>query len=280
MIQDSAGDTSDAIPPPEGTDLLPRHLCRVIGLNQNFSSRSGTSYHIQVEDRGPVFDDASETWVRRVNTIVYANYGEPTAHIVHGRDEDLPDVRTQVHNRIVEGKIKESAAAARALLEDREERQVARVKALLLNYYRSRDEAAKAEFDEANRLYPFIFARAWQELREERTRAAAEAAAALPPDPETMEETVYPLDPNQRKLVLEIERVRDDLREDLARLKASGAADDILVATCTKILDRAREALTRRQETDTDFAARRLEMTRKSLVTTYRQVHARLTRAG
>jgi hypothetical protein len=278
MIRDSGGDTGDAIPPPEGTDLLPRHLCRVIGLNQNFTSRSGTSYHIQIEDRGPVFDDASESWVRQVNTIVYANYGEPTAHIVHGRDEDLSDVRTQAHNRIVEEKIKQSVTATRALLEKREERQVARVKALLLKYYRSRDGAAKAEFDEANRLYPFIFARAWKELKEERSRAAADAAAVVPPEPEELEETQYPLDPNQRKLVLEIERVRDDLRDDLARLKASGGADDILLATCTKILDRARECLTQRQETDSDFAAKRLEMTRKSLVTTYRQVHARVSR--
>lgn len=264
---------SDAIAPPAGTDLLPRHLCQVIGLNQNFTSRSGTSYHIQVEDRGPVFDDASESWVRRVNTIVYANYGEPTAHIVHGRDEDLPDVRTQLHNRFVERKIQESAAEARSLLERREERLATRVKALLLRYYQSRDETAKAEFDAANRLYPFVFARAWQDLKDERARAAAS-----PPEPVEMEETVYPLDPTERKLVLEIERVRDDLRDDLARLKAAGEADDILVATCSKILDRARSCLTQRQETDSQLSGRRLEMTRKSLIMTYRQVHARVSR--
>jgi hypothetical protein len=279
-IGDLGDDAGDAIPPPEGTDLLPRHLCRVIGLNQNFTSQSGTSYHIQIEDRGPVFDDASESWVRRVNSIVYANYGEPTAHIVHGRDEDLSDLRTQAHNRAVEAKIKELAAAARALLVEREERQVARLKSLLRQYYESRDEEAKAEFDEANRLYPFIFARAWKELREDRSRAAGGAAAVRAAEAQEVEEILYPLDPNERKLVLEIERVRDELREDLARLKASGDADDILVATCAKILDRARECLTRRQETGTDFAARRLEMTRKSLVTTYRQVHARLSRTG
>ena len=52
-----------------------------MGLNHNLSSRSGTSYHVQIEDRGPIFDDASEGWVRRVNVIAYANYGEPSAHI-------------------------------------------------------------------------------------------------------------------------------------------------------------------------------------------------------
>jgi hypothetical protein len=277
-VQDSgraedSGSGGDAIPPPAGTDLLPRHLCQVIGLNRNFTSRSGTSYHIQVEDRGPVFDDASDSWVRRLNTIAYANYGEPTAHIVHGRDEDLPDVRTRSHNRLVERRIQESAAEAREALETREARLVTRLKGLLLSYSRSRDELAKAEFDEANRLYPFIFARAWKELKEERARAAF-----LPGGAEEIEETIYPLDPNQRKLVLEIERLRDDLEGDLARLEAVGGVDDILAAACAKILDRARECLTRREVADTDFAGRRLEMTRKSLVMTYRQVHARLSR--
>ena len=59
---------------------------------------------------------------------------------------------------------------------------------------------------------------------------------------------------------------------------SSGAADDILLATCAKILYRAHESLTQRAETGSDFAARRLEMTKNSLVTTYRQVRARLTR--
>jgi hypothetical protein len=68
-------------------------------MNQNYSSRAGTGYHVQIEDRGPVFDDVTEEWVRRVNTIVYAHYGEPTARIVYGRDQDFPDVRTQEHTR-------------------------------------------------------------------------------------------------------------------------------------------------------------------------------------
>jgi hypothetical protein len=44
-------------------------------------------------------------------------------------------------------------------------------------------------------------------------------------------------------------------------------------------LARAKDSLTRR-DTSADFAARYLEMTRNSLVTAYRQVRARLTRAG
>jgi len=264
--------------PPDDNGLLPRHLCRVIGLNQNVSSRAGTPYHVQIEDRGPVFDDATEAWVRRVNVVVYAGYGESTARIVHGRDYDFADVRTQEHNRLVEQRIQELAAEARQLLEEKEERQVARIKGLLLHYYQTRDDAAKQEYEQANGLYPFVFARAWQELKAERARLAAEAPA-LAPEPE-IDETIYPLDPAQRELVLEIERVREELERDLAALKARGAADDILLTTCAKILFRAHEALTQRAETGSDFASRRLEMTRNSLVTTFRQVRARRARLG
>jgi DNA-directed RNA polymerase specialized sigma24 family protein len=92
-------------------------------------------------------------------------------------------------------------------------------------------------------------------------------------------DTVYPLDEAQREIVLEIERVAEDLVKDLAALKERGAADDILQATCAKLLARARESLTRR-DGSSEFATRYLDMTRNSLVTAYRQVRARLTRAG
>ncbi|GAF77073.1 unnamed protein product, partial [marine sediment metagenome] len=198
--------------------------------------------------------------------------------IVHGRDQDFPDVRTLEYNRFIETRILEAAAEARALLESREERQSARIKSLLLHYHRTRDETIKAEFDEANRLYPFVFARAWQELKAERAQSEPEPPAEQP-EPE-IEETIYPLDTAQRELVLEIERVREELERDLAELKARGAADDILLATCAKILYRVHESLTQRAETGSDFAKRRLAMTKNSLVTTYRQVRARLSRQG
>jgi len=255
-------------------ELLARDRCKVMGLNQNFTSSVGTGYHLQIEDRGPVFDDATEEWVRRVSTVVYANYGEPSARIVYGRDRDFPDVRTLEHNRFIEARIEEAAGEAKAALERREERHTARIKSLLHHYHRTRDEAVKAEFDEANRVYPFVFARAWQELKTER---AEEAAAEEPPVPE-IDETIYPLDPAERGIVLEIERVREELERDLAELKARGGADDILLATCAKILYRAHEGLTQRAETGSDFATRRLEMTKNGLVTIYRQVRARLNR--
>jgi hypothetical protein len=263
-------------PQGERGDLLPRHLCRVMGLNQNHASRSGTPYHIQIEDRGPVFDDAAEAWVRRVNVIVYANYGEPGARIVHGRDHDFPDVRTHEHNRMVAHRIQELARDARGIVEEKEARQVARLKALLERYYRTRDEKGKREIEAANAQHPFVFARAFQELRAE--RPPAETLAEPPPAPDPGE-TVYPLDAAQRDLVLEIERLAGEMRTGIDALRARGAADDILQAACAKLLARAADSLARR-DSPGDFALRHLEMTRKSLVTAYRQVRARLSREG
>ena len=92
-------------------------------------------------------------------------------------------------------------------------------------------------------------------------------------------DVLYPLDETQRDIVLDIERVSEELLRDLGALKARGAADDILQATCAKLLARAKDSLTRR-DSSADFATRYLDMTRNSLVTAYRQVRARLTRAG
>ena len=256
-----------------------------MGLNQNHSSRSGTSYHVQIEDRGPIFDDAAEAWVRRVNLIAYANYGDPTARIVYGRDYDFSDTRTHEHNRLVAKRIQELAGEARQLLEEKETRRVGRIKDLLERYYRTRDDKVKREIEDANALYPFIFARAFQELKADRQAAPAAPEPAVPDAATTTgaeleeKETEYPLDPVQRELVLEIERVAGEMQRDLAALKARGAADDILQATCAKLLARAKDSLTRR-DTSSDFATRYLEMTRNSLVTAYRQVRARVTRLG
>src|SRR4030095_12601382 len=158
--------------------LLPRHLCRVMGFNKNHSSRTGTLYHLQVEDLGPIFDEATEAWVRRLNVIAYANYGEPTARIVYGKDHDLPHARTHEPNRVVAQRIHDLAAEVALVLEEKEERQVGRVKNLLERYYRTRDDDAKREFEEANRLYPLVFARAFQELK-----ASRAPTAEAPPGP-------------------------------------------------------------------------------------------------
>jgi hypothetical protein len=280
-----SGDLPDGAGAEKG---LARHLCQVTGLNQNHSSRVGTPYHIQIEDRGPLLDAASEQWVRRINVIVYANYGEPNARIVHGRDHDFPDVRSQEHNRFIELKIQELAGQAREVVEEREERQVRRVKALLREYHQTKSEEAKREFEEMNTLYPFVFSRAFVELRQDKGRAAPASDEAplpvAPPlaielEPEVLEEveTVYPLDAAMRERVLEIERVAFELSEDLDQLKVRGKADDIMLQTCAKLLGRARDNL-KKQHESADFAARRLEMTRNSLVTAWRQVRALLLR--
>jgi hypothetical protein len=87
---------------------------------------------------------------------------------------------------------------------------------------------------------------------------------------------LYPLDPELRELVLDIERVIIELARDLQKLKAGGGANDILMQTCRKLVARAKESLTGRDISE--FNGRRLELTRNSLMTTWRQVRSQLPR--
>jgi len=272
---------------PGGTPApaLERHLCQVVGLNHNYVSAAGTLYHIQIEDRGPVLDRMSEKEVRRVNLIVYANYGEPNARIIHASDHDFEDERSHEHNRRIQATIQELASEARTIIEEKEQRHVMRIKCLIREYYHTKDEAAKKEFEEANALYPFLFSRAWLELKQERGRAAGTVpvpVAAVPPpppaeaeaQPEVPVDVVYPLDPDLRELVVEIERVIVELGQDLHRLRAHGHVDDILLQTCRKLVTRAREIISGREPSE--LTARRLDSARNGLMTTWRQVRSRL----
>jgi hypothetical protein len=278
------------------TQGLERRLCQVGGVNQNYVSAAGTSYHVQIEDRGPVLDRALEVEVRRVNVIIYANYGEPNARIVYGRDHDFPDVRTTEHNRLIEEKVKELAASARGVIEERERREVRRIKDLLREYYLTKDDEAKRQFELANAQFPFLFSRAWMELKNERGAVPAQPAAPLPvempamPLPPTTaapapveeievvellpEEVLYPLDEELRQKVLEIERLIAALGKDLRELKEKGKTDDILLQTCRKLVSRAKESISGREASE--FNLRRLDMTANSLMTTWRQIKSRL----
>ena len=266
---------------PRTGELEPRR-CRVGGLNQNYTSRAGTLYHIQVEDLGPVVDRLTGNAVRRVNLIVYANYGEPNARIVHGSDHDFPDLRTHEHNEHIQARIPALAADARGLIEEKETRRVDRIKGLIREYHRAKTGTAKQAFEEANSLFPFLFSRAWRELKREKAPAEPAPAAPRPaadievPDIEVPEEVVYPLDAALRERVLDIEKLLHAIAEDIGRLKAAGKADDILIQTCRKLTERAREALAGPRASE--FTARRLDMTRTSLTTTWRQIRSRLDR--
>ncbi len=263
------------------TGPLDRRLCQVVGLNQNYISTSGTLYHVQIEDRGPIMDRVTESEVRRVNVIVYANYGEPNARIVWGRDYDFPDIRNHEHNRFVSDRIQELWADSRTVIEDKERRLVVRIKGLIREYYLTKQEGTKREFEEANALFPFLFSKAWRELKGEKVGAVVpETIPALPvveerveevPEPE---EVLYPLDLELRERVLEIERIIIELAGDLRRLKAAGKADDILLQTCRKLVSRAKESLTGKEPSE--FNAKRLDVMRNSLMTTWRQVRSRL----
>jgi hypothetical protein len=257
-------------PEPRGAPLA-RQFCQVVGTNVNYLSKSGTLYHIQIEDRGPVMDRVTESSVRRVNTIVYANYGEPNARIIYGRDQDYSDIRTHEHNRLVTQKIQELAVEARQVIEEKERRIVARIKHALRDYHKNKDEAAKREFEDANSLYPFLFSKAWSELKAEREEASQAAE-------ELNQETVYPLDVELRELVIDIERIVADLGADLEALKEQGSADDILLQTCRKLVARAQESL--QGSPGVEYNVKRLEMTRNSLITTWKQVRSRMRKPG
>lgn len=253
------------------TVVLDASQCRAGGLNQNCVSRAGTPCHVQVEDRGPVFDRVSEHEVRRLSLIVYANYGTPDARIIHGRDHDFPDLRTREHNHFIEQRIQELAAQAKEVIEEKEDRQVARIKALVRQYHATRNESAKQEFERAKATFPFVFARAWNELKSEKESLGPVPAPEAKAD--DFEEVVYPLDAELRQRVIEIERIIIELGHGIHRLKASGRADEILLQTCRKLVGRAKKVLAGRIS---DTSARRLDITRDSLLITWRQVASRL----
>jgi hypothetical protein len=267
-------------PPPENpTGPLDRKLCQVGGLNQNYASAAGTLYHIQIEDLGPMLDKPSGREVRRVNVIVYANYGEQNAHIVHGRDHDYPDIRSHAHNTFIKSRIADLAAEARRVIEEAEQKQVMRIKCLIREYYITKSEAVKKEFEEANTVFPFLFSRAFLELKMERATAppVAPTLAAPPPAVEAplpVFDEARPAADILNELTAEIERIVTEIEDGVQTLKAAGKADDILVQTCRKLVARAQETLAERAASG--FTVRRLEMNRNSLTTTWRQVQSRL----
>jgi hypothetical protein len=256
---------------------LERERCRVGGANQNYSSNSGTAYHIQVEDVGPTLDRITEINVRRVNMIVYANYGEPNARIIYSHDYDFEDKRTREYNQIIQSKIGELVAIARDIIEDKERRQINRIKGLIRHYHETKDENSKREIEAANNVYPFLFSQAWIELKQQRMEKAAPEAAQRVATQEFAplpEEVMYPLDPELRERILAIERISIDISKGLEELKKKGKTDDILLQTCRKLMARARETLEGREATE--FNTRRLDMTQQSLLTTLKQIQSRL----
>lgn len=267
---------------------LARKLCQVIGVNLNYASGSSTRYHIQVEDRGPLLDRVSEQEVRRVNVIIYSNYGEPSTRIVHSRDYDFEDVRMAEYNRFIEAKVKELAERARDVIEDHESRYIERIKGLLHRYYVTKDEGAKRQFESVNALYPFLFSRAWRELKKEKeSRPAAPGPSPAEPEPEAPATGVpYPLDPEMREQVLDIERLIVELGRDLKLLKKRGTADEILLQTCRELVRRAKETLLGAAPSVAPSVLNlhrldtmRLDRTRSSLLMIWRQARSRLKAA-
>jgi hypothetical protein len=246
-------------------------LCRVGGLNLDYTSRSGTPYHIQIEDRGPVIDRLTGRPVRRVNVVVHANYREPNAGIIHGCDHDYPDIRTRDHNAFIGRELHEQAAGAKSLIEERERRKIERLKRRIREYHATRSEAIKGEFEQTNALYPFVFARAWEELRRERAQppAAAPGSAKGP-----FAGAGYPADDDLREHVLEIERIIIGIGQDMARVRADRGPDEALLRSCGEAVAHARAVMS--GEGTSRLDPRRLLLVRNTLLTAWRRVHARL----
>jgi hypothetical protein len=253
------------------SDDLDASLCRVGGLNLDYTSGSGTPYHIQIEDRGPVTDRLTGRPVRRVNVVVHANYREPNAGIIHGCDHDYPDIRTREHNALIARELHEQAAAAKGLIEERERRKIDRLKRRIREYHSTRSEEIKREFEQTNALYPFVFARAWQELRRER----AQPPAASPGSGKGFFSGAwYPADADLRERVVEIERIIIGIGQDMARVRTDRGRDEALLRSCGETVAQARAVVSGQGAQRLD--PRRLFLVRNSLLTAWRRVHARL----
>jgi len=272
---------------PAGAAPLDIKLCRIGGINQNYVSRSGTPCHLQIEDLGPVVDRGSEELVRRVNVIVYANYGTPHARITFGRDFDYPDVRTSEYNQIIQEQMNQIVAQVQATVEEAEERELALIRSSLAARRHLPADKLREQFKECAALYPSVFKRAVAEFRAEEASAAfaadiaAASAAETPPAPAVAaelgvppSETVYPMDPELRRRVIEIESLVVKLGQDVLRLKAYGLADDILLQRCRKLVDQARDSISRGG--GSELQGRRLDVTLDNLAKTWRQVRSLL----
>jgi hypothetical protein len=264
-----------------GTPSIDRQLCRVGGLNQNYVSSSGTPCHIQIEDYGPMVDRGSDEAVRRLNVIVYANYGTPGARIIFGKDFDYPDVRTSEYNQVIKDQMNQLVSQAQAVVEQMEQRELALIRTSLANRGHLPSDDLRKEFKECAELYPALFRRALGELKAQ--------AASAPPVPEVVppappadqgpraDDIVYPLEPELRRRVIEIEGLIVKLGQDFMRLKAYGLADDILLQRCRKLVDQARGSISRSGGHNTgDLQARMLDMTIDNLAKTWRQIRSQL----
>jgi hypothetical protein len=79
---------------------------------------------------------------------------------------------------------------------------------------------------------------------------------------------------SMRERVIEIERVLTDIASGIEELRSRGAADDILIQTCRKLEERAREILAGKEPSE--VTTRRLDSMRQTLLTTWKQIQSRM----
>ena len=259
-----------------------RKLCQVGGLNQNYTSAAGTLYHIQIEDRGPVVDRVvRERGAPRQRDRLRELRRAQRPH----RPRPRPRLPRHPHARSTTAssrrRIAELAAEARRVIEE------ARAAAghadqgpdprVLPHQERGREEGVRG--GERALPVPLLAGLAGAAATSARPRPPA---AAGPPrasaEPRwrrrsrrcSTRSTAEPA----RAGAVEIERMIIELGDGpRSGSRPAGKADDILLQTCRKLVARAQGEPGRARASE--FNARRLEMTRNSLITTWRQVQSR-----
>ena len=200
-------------------------------------------------------DRVSETEVRRVNVIIYANYGEPNARIVHGRDHDFHDSAPTSTTSSSRTHLRSWRPRPGPIIEEKEQRQVFRIKALIREYYLTKNEADQAGVRGGQRALPVPVLGAWASSS---GRGSAAAGPRPLPEPAPSPSTVAVPAPEERASpkrcsIPSTRPARAGHRDRAAHHRAragprSGSrppagADDILLQTCRKLVSRAKESL-------------------------------------
>jgi len=206
------------------------------------------------------------------------NYGEQNAHIVHGRDHDYPDIRSHAHNTFIKSRIADLAAEARRVIEEAEQKQVMRIKCLIREYYITKSEAVKRSSKSEHGSSPSS-SRA-RSRAENGTCRRASVAPMLAPTIPTIRPSRRPSPSSTRRVGRgHPQRAHDGNRAHRQRDRGGrpdpqgrGQGGRHPRPDLPQARARAQETLAERSAPASPCA--RLEMTRNSLTTTWRQVRA------
>ena len=279
---------------------LARHLCQVVGLNQNLRFEGRDSLpHPDRRPRAGGRIAVLESEVRRVNVIVYANYGEPNARIIYGRDNDFDDRRSQEHNRFIAAEIGRLSLGRRRSSSRRRRAGWRGSRPTIREYHQTKSEEAKKAFEEANTLLPVRVLAGLDGAEAGEGTPAADRTRRLRPGPSPTAGGGPPEAfgrPPRRRATESGGGLRGRLSPRIPSCASASSRSSASWSSSWRDLDRAtrpraasttscsrpaasssrgpaRASTTARPPT---YTTSRLEMTRNSLMTTWRQVQSRL----